>query len=1813
VTGTTTGIHAGPLLPLTPQQLAMWHVTGVAPGTASYQLGFGLRLRGRLRTGVLCAALADVQRRHPALRIRFRDDDGAPRQQVLADPLPDPVVEDAPAGTGREHWLRAGAEEELRRPFDPLDRLFRIRLWRLAADEHVLWFTAHHAVFDGWSQPVLVRDLAEYYAARVTGRPARLPARYTRFDEYARVTPAEPPGLTGYAARFADLPRPVELPTDRPRSAVPTFAGGEWPLTLPDETAEKTRGYARTHRVSPFMVLLAALGGTLARHGGGRDLVLGVPVANRYGPAEEEAVGLFANTVALRLDLRGDPTFRDLVRRTRRAVLDGLAAAPVPFSRLVEELRLPRDPRRHPLFQVMFVVHHFPGDRLAWPDLAVELVEVDSATAKFDLWLSLTQLPGGGFTGVTQYDTALFEPATVQRLTGHWYGALAAGLADPDAPMSTWARLDRPDREAVLALGTGPAPGPGPVSEQRLPDPVRLHDLVRDAAARHPDAVAVAGDDATLTYTELTGRAYGLAHRLRAAGCGPESVVGVLLDRGAQLPVALLGILCAGAAYLPLDPDHPDGYLARLLTDARVRVVVADAAGAARLAGTGVMVVPAAGEPAAAAPPDGAGPDCPAYVIYTSGSTGTPKGVMVPHAAIANRIRWMQRAYRLTPDDTVLQKTPVGFDVSVWEFFWPLSVGARLRMLPPGGHRDPTALRTDLSRHAVTTAHFVPSMLRLFLDELPPGQVPPALRRVICSGEVLDADLAARATAALPGVELHNLYGPTEAAVDVTAGPVRPDPDRVPIGRPIDNTQVLILDDELEPVPVGTAGELYLAGACLARGYLGRPDLTADRWLPHPHARPGARLYRTGDLGRWRPDGAVDFLGRVDRQVKVRGYRIEPDGVAAALRGCPGVRDAVVDVRGGTGAERLLAWVVPEPGAALDPARVLTHARAQLPGYAVPAHVVPVDRFPTTVNGKTDRAALPDPAAATVTAATLPPPGTLQRLLVEAVGRVLGTGPAPLPGNFFALGGDSIRAATLVRELAVHGVRLTVREIFEHPDLADLARIATTAPDPRLTTATSGAAPVAGSGRARLLLRPPADLARRIADVAAGWGIEPAPTALPPVPVGDIAAAGTAALRRCAALPGPAVVEPYQNPAGEVSAALVVLPVPLDDEGWQVFQQALTRGPRPVYTLAAVRAHLAQLLPGPAWPPDPSPPSAPVPEPVHRRIPLPAGWPPRHGARLRIRREAVLAAAVGTAWTTLHGVPPAVAVEADLRPSAGLAPDEAPWALRRTVGMRPPADGDWLSAAQSSIVDGTVRTSVDVYCRVTDAVGPDTHGVPLPPAMPMVHAVVDGDELLVHANGSQLADAVCVALGTGVHSGHEIDELLPPLPMQREMLRRRTGDGDPGRYVIVNWMPVRGTALDAEAVRAAWRTVLDRHPCLRASFVTAPGQPALLRVHRRAEPDVAVEDHTHLDDDQRRRRRQALQADLLARGFPSDRAPQSMFAVCRTGPAEQDVLYAFTYMLQDGWSYAHIVSDFLHALDGRYAHPARLPYPRYLEWVAAHEQTGPDTAAVWRRLFDGWQAPAPVTASPETASSGPPDGPAAVALERVLPAADHERLRRYAARVGVTESVLVHAAWSAVWAEYTGSPDAVVGVVHSGRNVPLLGVERMVGFANNFLPVRLRLDQGPPRLADWLRAAQAVHTDVQEVDRTPHEAIRTWLNLPTDHPIFDSYLVFENFPLPEGFEDRADRAGFGEVSSLVYTGHAVRVQVFPLRSMYLTLVYGTGQIGAADADRLADRLVELLRSWPDEDDRPRTAVPGLDRWAGGELPAILPPSRPASG
>jgi amino acid adenylation domain-containing protein len=1053
-------ITGATLAPLTPGQELLWTLQNAMPDVFAYNVPRVLAIAGELDVDALRAALQAIVERHEILRTRFVATADGLRQIVdapsgvpveLVD-LRDPARASADVDADADRLIDA----RIRVPFDlAADAQLKATVVRTGDAAWKLLLLSHHIVSDEASRDILFRELALLYDAargrRLADAVAALPRLPVRFADFAAWQQAEIEGgalreQVGYwRERLAGLAA-LELPTDRPRTATPSFAGARHRMALRASVRAGVLALARGTDSSPFMVLLAAAQAVLHRYTGQRDISVGTPVAGRQRAEVELVVGYFPSAVVLRTDVDPELSFSALLQRVRETCLGAFDHQDVPIERLLAEVT-DREDAQGPLFRVAVQMASGGAQAPRLGDAEVRIVPTDVGAAKFDLFIGFED-GADGLRLMLEYRTDLFDPATIERMAGHLATLLEAVVEDPSLQVGAAPLLRESERQQLLHDWSG--------HRVKYAGGATLVELLSVQAALTPHAVAVEDERRAMTFAQLDAAAAALAHRLREAGVGRGVRVGVCADRSVELVIALVAVAKAGGAYVPFDPEYPLERLAFMMEDAEVGAFLTTSAIAPTLppCDAPVILLDGVAEPeldVAETPLPIPLADDPAYLIFTSGSTGRPKGALNSHRGIVNRLQWMQSEYELTASDVVLQKTPFSFDVSVWEFFWPLLAGAKLVMAQPGGHRDTGYITDAIVKHGVTVCHFVPSMLRAFLTD-PAAARCITLRDVMASGEALAPDLVAELTRVLPGTRLHNLYGPTECAVDVSYWPCPQSevaPAVVPIGKPVSNTRLYVLDSRGEPTPIGVPGELFLAGVQVGLGYHNRPELTAERFVRDRFAPPGdgphVRMYRTGDRARWLASGSVEYLGRLDFQVKVRGFRIELGEIETSLLRDEAVRDCVVVAREDGGEQRLVAYVVPT-GDAPAASALRTLLLETLPEYMVPSAFVFLDALPLSSNGKVDRRALfampaPESDGATLPAAHRAPRTATERALAEIWTSVLRRETLGVDDDFFALGGHSLLAMRMLGGIIERfGVRLPLRVVFERRTIAEIAR-----------------------------------------------------------------------------------------------------------------------------------------------------------------------------------------------------------------------------------------------------------------------------------------------------------------------------------------------------------------------------------------------------------------------------------------------------------------------------------------------------------------------------------------------------------------------------------------------------------------------------------------------------------------------------------------------------------------------------------------------------------------------------------------------------
>jgi amino acid adenylation domain-containing protein len=1032
-------------------QQRLWFLNRLEPDTPAYNIPRRIKMHGELNVPVLLQTFNAILARHAVLRGSFELVEGQPVQIIaprLAIDLP--VIDlEALAENEREAEVSRLAIADAGRPFDLTKApLLRLCLLRLAPREHVLLLTMHHIISDGWSMGILVREMAAVYQAISAGKPAGLPALPIQYADFARWQREWLQGelldeqLGYWKQNLVGAPAVLDLPVAHARPATQTMRGSHIRAGLSPKLSGALTELSRREGVTLFMTLLAAFQTLLCRYSGQEDLVIGSPIAGRNRAELEGLIGFFVNSLPLRTSLAGNPSFRELLTRVKETALGAYAHQDLPFEKIVEGVQPPRSLSYPPIFQIMFALQNQPAATLSLPGLDITSLEREFDTAKYDLTLFMTE-SDDGLGCWLEYNTDLFDLSTIERLGRHFEVLLSGVVANPDSPILDLPLLTKAEQQQLVAWND---------TRVEFPRQYCVHQLFEKQVERTPAATAVVFGEQKVTYAELNRRANQLAHYLRKRGVGPEVLVGLCVERSVEMVVGLLGILKAGGAYVTLDPVNPRDRLSFMLADAAAPVLLTQERLLTGLPehAAGVICLdrdwPEIAQESDEKLESQVNAENPAYVIYTSGSTGRPKGVVITHRAICNHTYWMQSRFPLTGDDRVLQKTPIGFDASVWEFYAPLMTGAQLIMARPDGHRDATYLIEAISRNKVTVLQLVPSLLRFLLHETG-FESCDSLRRVYCGGEQLPLELVQQFHSRL-GAELVNLYGPTEATIDstywicergTTAEPV-------PIGLPVANMRAYVLDSSLQLVPIGVAGELFLGGEGLGRGYLHRAELTGESFIPDRFSsEPGQRLYRTGDLARYLADGNIEYIRRVDYQLKLRGFRIELGEIAAVISAHPQVREAVVVVREAeSGDQRLVAYVVADREGGVTASEVRVSLRDKLPEYMVPNYFVFLAALPLTPNGKIDRRALPlpDRSRPDLSQSRSAPRNHVEVQLARIWKAVLELEQVGVTDNFFELGGHSLLAVRLLSEIEkAFGQKIPLVSLFRNTTIESLAEV----------------------------------------------------------------------------------------------------------------------------------------------------------------------------------------------------------------------------------------------------------------------------------------------------------------------------------------------------------------------------------------------------------------------------------------------------------------------------------------------------------------------------------------------------------------------------------------------------------------------------------------------------------------------------------------------------------------------------------------------------------------------------------------------------
>jgi amino acid adenylation domain-containing protein len=1037
--------------PLSYTQTRLWFLEQLKPGNSAYNIVFAVRFQGSLDRILLEKSLNEIVKRHESLRTTFKIVEGQPVQIIapsLTIPLPIINLHELDR-TERELKLQQLAKQESQQPFNLSQLpLWRAKLLHLESQEHILLLTIHHIIADEWSIEVLLHDLAVFYRVAIAKTVPSLPELPIQYKDYAcwqRQCLSEGSLATELAywkKQLEGAPAILQLPTDHPRSPVQTYRGAQQFLALPKALTEALQALARREGVTLFMLLLAAFKALLYRYTGQEDISIGSPIANRNRDELKKLIGFFVNTLVLRTNLEGDPSFQELLKRVRRVALDAYAHQDLPFDKLVEAIQPVRDVSHTPLFQVSFTLRH-PPQLEKIPGLNLSPVKVESATAQFDLSLNV-ELNHESAIASCEYNTDLFDATTIARMLGHWQNLLKAVVANPKAKLSELSLLSEAEKQQILIDWND--------TQVEYPQDRCIHQLIEEQVEKTPDAIAVVFEDRHLSYQELNNRANRLAYYLRKQGVKPEILVGICVERSLDTLVGLLGILKAGGAYVPLDPAYPKNRLAFMLEDARVSVLITQEKLMAAFPKQVLTICLDRDWNAIALQAENnlnseTTSNNLAYTIYTSGSTGKPKGVMITHRGLVNYLSWCQQAYSVEKGDGSPVQSSLAFDATITSLYSPLLVGKKVVLLPEKDEIE--ALSSTLSfNNNFSLVKLTPAHLELLSQLLSSQKQQGQTRALIVGGEaLLEKNLSFWRTYT-PGTKLINEYGPTETVVGCCIYELFPQTSlsgTIPIGRPIANTELYILDRYLQPAPIGVPGELYIGGDGVARGYLDRPELTGEKFLPNPYSnKPGTRFYKTGDLARYLPDGNIEYLGRIDNQVKIRSFRIELGEVESALAKNLAIREVVVVAQeDGAGNKSLVAYVVSHQAIALNVSDLRDRALKELPHYMVPSTFVQLDALPLTANGKIDRRALPvgERSRPLLTASYEAPSSEIERAIVNIWQDVLHLEKVGINDNFFDLGGHSLLVVRVIQKLnETLNQNLSIVEMFQHPTINSLAR-----------------------------------------------------------------------------------------------------------------------------------------------------------------------------------------------------------------------------------------------------------------------------------------------------------------------------------------------------------------------------------------------------------------------------------------------------------------------------------------------------------------------------------------------------------------------------------------------------------------------------------------------------------------------------------------------------------------------------------------------------------------------------------------------------
>ena len=1849
--------------PMSFSQQRFWFLEQLEPGTALYTIPAAVRIEGVLNVEALAGALNDVVERHESLRTTFESLDGEPSQvvhPVLSIPLP--VI-----GWESDAALAVQAEV-LCLGFDlSQGPLLRAKLVRVCAEEHILLLAMHHIVSDGWSVQLFVRETGAFYAARSGARSSSLLPLELQYADYACWQREWLSGavrdeqLRFWREHLTGAPALLQLPADRPRPAMQSMAGARYAATIRPELRAALRELNRRTGTTEFMLFFAAFQVLLARLTNTTDIVVGTPFANRHRREAEPMIGLFVNTLALRGRLDDNPSFATFLSRARDTLLEAQRHQDLPFELLVDELRPERNLSHSPIFQVMFVWESTRAMSLSDAGLSITPLEIPQRTAKFDLTLFLEDA-SDDLRATWEYSSALFDADTIARFVLYFDTLLGSIAASSDTTVGRLAILPAAERRRLLEDWNDTA--------APLPEVLDFASLFAAQVERDGSAVAARDESGELTYKALNEQANQLARDLRDRGLGKGWVVGLYLERSLHLMVAVVAVLKSGAAYVPLDSSYPADRLRFMMEDSGAALILTHGSLAAKLPdGTARLCLDTESAWRSHATMNLSvplGPDDLAYVLYTSGSTGRPKGAEITHRGLSNYLLWALRYYRIADGSGAPMHSSISFDATITAWLAPLLAGVTVTLVPEGGEVEALG-RLLTSEAGYSLVKITPAHLEALSHLLPPDIPVPGAKAFVIGGEALFGKQLAFWRRNAPATRMINEYGPTETVVGCSVYEARADrtyPGPVPIGRPIANTQLYVLDANLEPVPVGTPGELFIGGAGVARGYRNRPELNEQRFVPNPFG-PG-RLYRTSDLARYLPDGNLVYLGRLDDQVKIRGFRVELGEVEAVLTRHPGVREAVVIVDDAGNHKRLVGYYV---AAATAPA--VTELRAwlgvELPDYMVPALFVRVPEMPLTANGKIHRRALPAPVPsfpATLSRAASTP---AEEILVRIWREVLRVETVGVEDNFFELGGDSIMSIQVVSRARQAGLPLLTKQVFQHQTIAALAAATTQAPPLAIASQTpvTGEAPLSPIQRWFFAQEQPVpahytqSVLLRIDPEAAQETIVRALAAV--VCHHDALRLRFAGQRqwhseeepRFAATPEELDLEHGPLIALRRQAAdrllLAVHHLVIDAVSWRILledlataYQQLSRG-EPVRLQAktsSFQAWAEALLQGKdrfageleTWRPAQSPPisglsnrndtadlveghlSAAVTGQLLRVAPA------AYQTQVNDLLLSALALALGPETIDLesHGREP-LFDGLDLSRTVGwftaiypvrLAPPSydiaalVPWVkqqlrlipnggigygvLRFLAGRDELATGARLKFNYLGRVEDLIPSNALILGLEGDSSVREHHpGNRRSHLWEVTAVVLDGclrvaweysrslhsreKVASLHARFLSALEQVAAHCATVAERGGADTEFFPLSPMQQGMLFQSLLAPHSGVYVEQMSARMEG-ALDIARFQAAWQGVADREEALRTAFrwqgLAAPAQrvAALVPLPWHFEDLRAGSGETAMDAYAEAERR---------RGFDLSVPPLMRFGLFRTGEATWWFLWTYHHLLIDGWSRHRVVKAVVDAYaSGEFA-PAAPPYRRYIEWIERQDRAA--TERFWRGELAGFSEPTALRVDRPRVNASMQPGPVA-RVTCGLTEAETAELQRLARTHRFTVNTLVQGAWALLLSRYSGRGDVLFGATVAGRPAGLPGAEEIIGLFINTLPVRLHVDED--RL--WVEWFGRLQTRQREADEFAHASLiemQGWSDVPRGTPLFESIVVFENFPAPE-IALSAGGLAISQAEFREQTNVPLVLVAAPGASLHLELEFDTARFRRATVEQLGRHLRTLLAALP---------------------------------